>query len=234
MSLAVRTRGLRKVFGERAVLDGVDLDVRRGEFLALLGASGTGKTTLLRILAGLDAASGGSVLVPPVRTVVFQEPRLVPSKRALANVIIGQGRAARAKGLAALAEVGLSSHAGAWPATLSGGEAQRVALARALVREPELLLLDEPFAALDALTRLQMQDLIAELCARHRPAVVLVTHDVEEAILLADRIAVLREGAFVTDVRVGLDRPRDRTDPGFVGLRRRLLADLGVDAGVRS
>ncbi|MEV4285596.1 ABC transporter ATP-binding protein [Nonomuraea bangladeshensis] len=234
MSLAVRTRGLRKVFGERAVLDGVDLDVRRGEFLALLGASGTGKTTLLRILAGLDAASGGSVLVPPVRTVVFQEPRLVPSKRALANVIIGQGRAARAKGLAALAEVGLSSHADAWPATLSGGEAQRVALARALVREPELLLLDEPFAALDALTRLQMQDLIAELCARHRPAVVLVTHDVEEAILLADRIAVLREGAFVTDVRVGLDRPRDRTDPGFVGLRRRLLADLGVDAGVRS
>ncbi|MEU6726429.1 ABC transporter ATP-binding protein [Nonomuraea wenchangensis] len=234
MSLAVRTRGLRKVFGERAVLDGVDLDVRRGEFLALLGASGTGKTTLLRILAGLDAASGGSVLVPPVRTVVFQEPRLVPSKRALANVIIGQGRAARAKGLAALAEVGLSSHAGAWPATLSGGEAQRVALARALVREPELLLLDEPFAALDALTRLQMQDLIAELCARHRPAVVLVTHDVEEAILLADRIAVLREGAFVTDVRVGLDRPRDRTDPGFVDLRRRLLADLGVDAGVRS
>ncbi|GAA1724040.1 ABC transporter ATP-binding protein [Nonomuraea bangladeshensis] len=234
MSLAVRTRGLRKVFGERAVLDGVDLDVRRGEFLALLGASGTGKTTLLRILAGLDAASGGSVLVPPVRTVVFQEPRLVPSKRALANVIIGQGRAARAKGLAALAEVGLSSHAGAWPATLSGGEAQRVALARALVREPELLLLDEPFAALDALTRLQMQDLIAELCARHRPAVVLVTHDVEEAILLADRIAVLREGAFVTDVRVELDRPRDRTDPGFVDLRRRLLADLGVDAGVRS
>ncbi|MGA4992303.1 ABC transporter ATP-binding protein [Nonomuraea bangladeshensis] len=234
MSLAVRTRGLRKVFGGRAVLDGVDLDVRRGEFLALLGASGTGKTTLLRILAGLDAASGGSVLVPPVRTVVFREPRLVPSKRALANVIIGQGRAARAKGLAALAEVGLSSHAGAWPATLSGGEAQRVALARALVREPELLLLDEPFAALDALTRLQMQDLIAELCARHRPAVVLVTHDVEEAILLADRIAVLREGAFVTDVRVGLDRPRDRTDPGFVDLRRRLLADLGVDAGVRS
>ncbi|MEU8323920.1 ABC transporter ATP-binding protein [Nonomuraea sp. NPDC048881] len=230
MSLAVRTRGLRKVFGERAVLDGVDLDVRRGEFLALLGASGTGKTTLLRILAGLDAAGGGSVLVPPVRTVVFQEPRLVPSKRALANVIIGQGRAARAKGLAALAEVGLSSHADAWPATLSGGEAQRVALARALVREPELLLLDEPFAALDALTRLHMQDLIAELCARHRPAVVLVTHDVEEAILLADRIAVLRAGTFVTDVRVELDRPRDRTDPDFVELRRRLLADLGVDA----
>ncbi|MEU6787297.1 ABC transporter ATP-binding protein [Nonomuraea angiospora] len=227
--LAVRTRGLRKVFGERAVLDGVDLDVRRGEFLALLGASGTGKTTLLRILAGLDAATGGAVLVPPVRTVVFQEPRLIPSKRALANVIIGQGRSARAKGLEALAEVGLSRHADAWPATLSGGEAQRVALARALVREPELLLLDEPFAALDALTRLHMQDLIAELCARHRPAVLLVTHDVEEAILLADRIAVLREGRFVTDLRVGIDRPRDRTDPVFVELRRRLLADLGVD-----
>ncbi|MEU8202646.1 ABC transporter ATP-binding protein [Streptosporangium sp. NPDC049046] len=230
MSLAVQTTGLRKVFGDRAVLDGIDLRVRRGEFLALLGASGTGKTTLLRILAGLDAATSGSVLVPPVRTVVFQEPRLIPSKRALANVILGQGRGARAKGLEALAEVGLSSHADAWPATLSGGEAQRVALARALVRGPELLLLDEPFAALDALTRLHMQDLITELCARHRPAVVLVTHDVEEAILLADRIAVLRESAFVTDLTVELDRPRDRADGDFVALRRRLLADLGVSA----
>lgn len=146
-------------------------------------------------------------------------------------MILGQGRSARAKGLAALAEVGLSGHADAWPATLSGGEAQRVALARALVREPELLLLDEPFAALDALTRLHMQDLIAELCARHRPAVVLVTHDVEEAILLADRIVVLRDGAFVTDLTVELDRPRDRVDGDFVALRRRLLADLGVLTG---
>lgn len=231
MTLAVQVRGLRKVFGDRAVLDGIDLDVRRGEFVALLGASGTGKTTLLRVLAGLDGAGEGTVLVPPVRTVVFQEPRLVPSKRVLANVTLGlRGAAARTKGREALAEVGLGRHTDAWPATLSGGEAQRAALARALVREPELLLLDEPFAALDALTRLTMQDLIAELCARHRPAVLLVTHDVEEALLLADRIIMLRDGRFATDLPVTLDRPRDRSAPGFVALRRRLLADLGVTA----
>jgi sulfonate transport system ATP-binding protein len=218
MSLAVRAQGVRKVFGDRAVLDGVDLEIRRGEFVALLGASGTGKTTLLRILAGLASSDGGTVLVPRERTVVFQEPRLVPSKRVLANVIIGQARSARAQGLAALAEVGLERHATAWPATLSGGEAQRVALARALVREPRLLLLDEPFAALDALTRLNMQDLIGQLVSRHQPAVLLVTHDVDEAIRLADRVLVLRDGALITDERV--DGSRD--------LRARLLTDLGV------
>ncbi|GAA2773182.1 hypothetical protein GCM10019017_16630 [Streptomyces showdoensis] len=148
----------------------------------------------------------------------------------LANVTIGLPRGARtrATGLRALAEVGLERHADAWPATLSGGEAQRAALARALVREPELLLLDEPFAALDALTRLRMQDLVGELCRIHRPAVLLVTHDVDEAIRLADRVAVLREGRLITDEPVAVDRPRDPGDPAFTTLRRRLLADLGV------
>jgi sulfonate transport system ATP-binding protein len=227
---AVHIRGLRRVFGPRAVLDGVDLDIARGEFVALLGASGTGKTTLLRILGALDRSDGGTVLVPAARTIVFQEPRLVPSKRVLGNVVVGlaRGKDTRATGLRALTEVGLDSHADAWPATLSGGEAQRVALARALVREPELLLLDEPFAALDALTRMRMQDLVGELCRIHRPAVLLVTHDVEEAIRLADRVAVLRDGNLVTDERVTVDRPRDPTDPAFAALRRRLLADLGV------
>ncbi|AUY48928.1 ABC transporter ATP-binding protein [Streptomyces sp. CB01881] len=227
---AVHLRGLRRVFGARAVLGGVDLSIARGEFVALLGASGTGKTTLLRILGALDKADAGTVLVPPVRTVVFQEPRLVPSKRVLANVTVGlpRGAATRETGLRALAEVGLEKHAGSWPATLSGGEAQRVALARALVREPQLLLLDEPFAALDALTRLRMQDLVGDLVRRHRPAVLLVTHDVEEAVRLADRVAVLREGRLVRDERVTVGHPRDPADPAFADLRRRLLADLGV------
>ncbi|MEV0189514.1 ABC transporter ATP-binding protein [Kitasatospora purpeofusca] len=227
---AVHLRGLRRVFGTRAVLDGVDLSIARGEFVALLGASGTGKTTLLRILGELDRADGGTVLVPPVRTVVFQEPRLVPSKRVLANVTVGlpRGAATRETGLRALAEVGLDRHADAWPVTLSGGEAQRAALARALVRAPQLLLLDEPFAALDALTRLRMQDLVGDLVRRHRPAVLLVTHDVDEAVRLADRVAVLRDGKLVRDQRVGVARPRDPADPAFAELRRLLLADLGV------
>jgi sulfonate transport system ATP-binding protein len=231
--LAVRVEGLTRRFGDRAVLDAFDLELREGEFFALLGASGSGKTTLLRMLAGLDSPDAGEVLVPPVRTVVFQEPRLVPSKRVLHNVTLGQSRGSTTKeaALAALDEVGLRSHADEWPATLSGGEAQRVALARALVREPRLLLLDEPFAALDALTRLNMQELIAALCARHRPAVLLVTHDVDEAILLADRVAVLRDGKTALDVRIDLERPRDRGHPEFTRLRQLFLAALGVDHG---
>ncbi|MCX4745343.1 ABC transporter ATP-binding protein [Kitasatospora sp. NBC_01287] len=227
---AVQLRGLRRSFGGRAVLDGIDLDLARGEFLALLGASGTGKTTLLRILGALDRPDSGTVLVPEARTVVFQEPRLVPAKRVLANVTLGLPRGAEREliGRQALAEVGLADHAEAWPATLSGGEAQRAALARALVRRPELLLLDEPFAALDALTRLRMQDLVGELCRKHRPAVLLVTHDVDEAVRLADRVAVLREGRLVRDERVKVAHPRDPADPEFARLRRQLLADLGV------
>ncbi|WP_329562753.1 ABC transporter ATP-binding protein [Streptomyces uncialis] len=227
---AVHVRGLRRVFAGRAVLDGLDLTIARGEFVALLGASGSGKTTLLRILGALDRTDGGTVLVPGVRTIVFQEPRLVPSKKVLANTVVAmpRGAATRETGLRALREVGLAAHADAWPGTLSGGEAQRVALARALVRRPELLLLDEPFAALDALTRLKMQDLVGELCRRHRPAVLLVTHDVDEAVRLADRVAVLRDGHLVTDETVGIAHPRDPAHPAFAALRRRLLGDLGV------
>jgi sulfonate transport system ATP-binding protein len=229
-SVAVRVRGLRKAFAQRAILADVDLDIRRGEFVVLLGASGTGKTTLLRILAGLERADEGSVLVPKARTTVYQEPRLVPSMRVLDNVTIGQRNSAETRGAAlrALAEVGLSSHARAWPGTLSGGEAQRVALARALVRQPALLLLDEPFAALDALTRLQMQALVGELFLRHQPAVLLVTHDVEEAVSLSDRILVLREGQLALDLRIDAEHPRDRSEARFLEYRRLLLAELGV------
>ncbi|MFF0492165.1 ABC transporter ATP-binding protein [Nocardia sp. NPDC004068] len=228
--IAVSITGLRKTFGDKVILDGVDLTVRRGEFVVLLGPSGTGKTTLLRLLTGLERPDAGQVLVPAARTTVYQEPRLIPSKRVLANVIVGQrrSRATRAAGLRALAEVHLDGKDRQWPATLSGGEAQRAALARALVREPELLLLDEPFAALDALTRLRMQDLVGELVARHRPAVLMVTHDVDEAVRLADRVLVLDRGRFAVDTAIDLPHPRDRTDPAALRYQAAFLAQLGV------
>ena len=238
--LAVAASGVGRSFDGREVLRGLDLSIGSGEFVALLGRSGTGKSTLLRILGGLDPDYDGDVLVPRRRAVVFQEPRLIPWQRVLPNVALGlrsggngraggDGRAGiRQHSLSALAEVGLAGHAHAWPVTLSGGEAQRVALARALVREPQLMLLDEPFGALDALTRTKMHALLQDLCARHRPAVLLVTHDVDEAILLADRALVLLDGKITLDVPVGLDRPRTRGHPGFIALRSRLLSELGV------
>jgi sulfonate transport system ATP-binding protein len=226
---AVEVKDVTRVFHGHPVLDGLDITIRAGEFVALLGASGSGKTTLLRILAGLDAPDAGEAWVPEARTVVFQEPRLIQSKSVWRNVVLGLSgtHASRERAVAALAEVGLQHRADAWPATLSGGEAQRAALARALMREPRLLLLDEPFAALDALTRLNMQRLIRELCHKHGPATLLVTHDVEEAILLADRVLVLREGRIAFDRRVNLPHPR-RMDTAFDALRRELLAELGV------
>lgn len=234
--VAVSITGLRKAFGDKTVLDGVDLTIRRGEFVVLLGPSGTGKTTLLRLLTGLEVPDAGEVLVPPRRTTVYQEPRLIPSKRVLANVLVGLRRtkAQREAGLRALSEVHLDGKAGQWPATLSGGEAQRAALARALVREPELLLLDEPFAALDALTRLQMQNLVGDLVARHRPAVLMVTHDVDEAIRLADRVIILDHGRFAVDEAIDLPRPRDHAAPETLGYRTQFLAQLGVGPHIRS
>jgi sulfonate transport system ATP-binding protein len=228
--LAVYASDVSRSFGGRVVLRGLDLSVRPDEFVALLGRSGTGKSTLLRILGGLDPDYGGEVLVPQRRAVVFQEPRLIPWQRVLPNVALGlpPGGAVRQQSRAALAEVGLASQARAWPVTLSGGEAQRVALARALVREPQLMLLDEPFGALDALTRTRMHVLLQDLCARHNPAVLLVTHDVDEAILLADRVLVLVDGRITVDEPVRLGRPRDRSTASFTALRSRLLAALGV------
>lgn len=227
----VRVDKLVRSFGSGPnVLDHLDLTLSAGEFVALLGRSGSGKSTLLRTLAGLDPAPAGTVSVPPQRAVVFQEPRLIPWKRVWANVTLGlRDPDARRTAEAALTEVGLSHRLDAWPLTLSGGEAQRVALARALVREPRLLLLDEPFAALDALTRLKTQGLVASLWRTHRPAVLLVTHDVDEALVLADRVLVLDEGRIALDLNVDLDRPRRHADPKFAALRTRLLRELGVE-----
>jgi sulfonate transport system ATP-binding protein len=228
--VAVDLRDVRRSFGRRAVLDGINLSVRQGEFVSVLGPSGTGKTTLLRILTGLDRADSGIVRVAAARSVVFQEPRLILAKRVWQNVVIGhkRGPATKRQALAALEEVGLSRHAEAWPKILSGGEAQRVALARALAKEPGLLLLDEPFGALDALTRLRMHDLVAQLWQRHQPAILLVTHDVEEAVLLSDRVIVLQGGRVRYDTAIDLPRPRRRSDAQFNALRERLLAELGV------
>lgn len=227
----VRTRELRRGFGERIVLQDIDLDIARGEFVALLGRSGSGKSTLLRALAELDydVAGSGELTVPAERAVVFQDSRLLPWIRVLDNVILGlNGSGAAERGRAALAEVGLAGREKAWPRQLSGGEQQRVALARSLVREPELLLADEPFGALDALTRIKMHALLQDLCAKHRPAVLLVTHDVDEAVLLADRVLVLDQGRIAVDQRIDLERPRRHSDPGFIPHRSRLLASLGV------
>ncbi len=225
---AVRLRGFTRRFGETVVLHDLDLDIAAGEFVALLGRSGSGKTTLLRTLAGLDPADHQDVVTPKGRAVVFQDPRLLPWKPVWRNVALGLGGAnPRDRARAALTEVGLGHRLDVWPATLSGGEAQRAALARALVREPELLLLDEPFASVDALTRIRMHDLVLALWRTHRPAVLLVTHDVDEAITLADRVLVLDAGRIAGEETIRLARPRE-TGPDFQAIRRRLLRHLGV------
>lgn len=227
---AVQVRQAVRQFGEQRILDGLDLEIGAGQFVALLGRSGSGKTTLLRALAGLDRIDGGQLEVPEARAAVFQEPRLMPWKRAWRNVTLGLRKAQpRERAEAALTEVGLAHRLNAWPHTLSGGEAQRVALARALVREPQLLLLDEPFAALDALTRIRMHELVIQLWRRHAPAVLLVTHDVDEAILLADRVLVLDQGRIAEDLSIRQPRPREIASSSFQDTRRRLLALLGVE-----
>lgn len=224
----VRARGLTRAFGDHIVLDQLDLDIAPGEFVALLGRSGSGKSTLLRALAGLDPDVSGSVSVAGTTAVAFQQPRLLPWRRVWRNVTLGLpvGRDRLDVAQDALTEVGLGDHAQRWPATLSGGQAQRVSLARALVREPTLLLLDEPFGALDALTRITTHRLVENLWRRHHPAVLLVTHDVDEALLLADRLLVLDEGHLVSDLRNEAPRPRSRESTA--ALRERLFADLGV------
>lgn len=222
----VRLRDFTRRFGDNVIISGLNLDIAAGEFVALLGRSGSGKTTLLRTLAGLDQAKGQDVTVPGSRAVVFQDARLLPWKRVWRNVALGlRGKDVRERAEAALHEVSLDHRLDAWPLTLSGGEAQRVALARALVREPKLLLLDEPFAALDALTRYRMHDLILSLWRQHAPAILMVTHDVDEAITLADRILVLDGGRIVSEQRIA--EPRGER-AGISGpLRERLLSVLG-------
>jgi sulfonate transport system ATP-binding protein len=216
-------------FGDRVVLDHLDLTIAGDELVVLLGPSGCGKTTLLRLLAGLDRPDGGTVEVPVRRAIVFQGDRLLPWQRVLPNVTLGlYGQDAVPRASAALAEVGLAGRERAWPKELSGGEAQRVALARALVSEPDLVLLDEPFAALDAITRLRMHNLVRALRRQHHAAMLLVTHDVDEAIALADRIVVMSQGRIAVSRPVTLSAAEREVSVRREDLRAALLADLGL------
>jgi sulfonate transport system ATP-binding protein len=231
---AIQAEGLAKAYGERGVLHDVDLHVAPGEFVAIVGRSGCGKSTLLRLIAGLERADGGTIRFDggtraahsdEIR-LMFQDARLLPWKRVLDNVALGLDPAVgdvRERARDALAQVGLADRAGDWPAVLSGGQRQRVALARALVHAPRLLLLDEPLGALDALTRIEMQRLIESLWQRHRFTALLVTHDVGEAVALADRVLLIEAQQVALDQRIDLARPRSHGQNGFARHEQRIL-----------
>ena len=227
----LQTRQLTKRYGEREVLKQVQLDVQPGEFIAIVGRSGCGKSTLLRLVAGLEGASAGQLLIDEADVtaakqdtrIMFQDARLLPWKRVLDNVILGLPDSAREQGRKVLAQVGLADRENEWPARLSGGQRQRVALARALVHQPRLLLLDEPLGALDALTRIEMHRLIEGLWRSHGFTALLVTHDVQEAVALADRVVLIEDGRIALDERIDLPRPRVHGDARFAALETRIL-----------
>lgn len=223
--------GIRKTFGEREVLQGIELNIPAGEFVAVVGRSGCGKSTLLRLLAGLDQPSAGQLLAGngPLAAVredtrlMFQDARLLPWKKVIDNVGLGLSGHWQPKALEALAAVGLADRAYEWPAALSGGQKQRVALARALIHKPRLLLLDEPLGALDALTRIEMQQLIENLWQEHQFTVLLVTHDVNEAVAIADRVILIEEGQIGLDLSVDLPRPRARASAALAAIEAQVL-----------
>ncbi|UEP22766.1 ATP-binding cassette domain-containing protein [Burkholderia ambifaria] len=226
---AVTLSGVSKRFGTRTVLDNVELGIARGSFVAIVGRSGCGKSTLLRLVAGLETPSSGALATRGEgggaldTRIMYQDARLLPWKTVLQNVMLGLGRGARDRARAVLDEVGLLERANDWPAQLSGGQRQRVALARALVHRPQLLLLDEPLGALDALTRIEMHALIERLWREHRFTALLVTHDVQEAVALGDRILLIEQGRVALDQQVPLDRPRARASAAFAALEDRVL-----------
>jgi sulfonate transport system ATP-binding protein len=234
---AISMRNLEKSFGERTVLRALSLEIARGMFVAIVGRSGCGKTTLLRIVAGLEhndrgnltVESGSSQLVanerPDIR-LMFQEARLLPWKSVIDNVRIGMPKSALPAAMSALRDVGLADRAADWPAALSGGQRQRVALARALMHRPQLLLLDEPLGALDALTRIEMHTLIERLWRETGFTAMLVTHDVQEAVVLADRVVVIDGGGVAFDEEVNLPRPRARGSPELAVLEDRILSHV--------
>jgi sulfonate transport system ATP-binding protein len=242
--LELTIQGLRKSFGSNEVLRGIDLKVAAGEFVTIVGRSGCGKSTLLRLLVDLDkpttgefwfGESGEKLFQRSEIRVMFQEPRLLPWARVLSNVEVGLGverksSDARDRALATLKEVGLEEKRTDWPSILSGGQKQRVALARALVSRPRILALDEPLGALDALTRITMQRLLEQVWLDQGFTALLVTHDVAEAVMLADRVLVIEDGQIALDLRVDLPRPRERGSPEIAALEGRILRDLLRDA----
>jgi sulfonate transport system ATP-binding protein len=234
--LPLTIRGLRKSFGDNQVLRGIDLHIPAGQFVAVVGRSGCGKSTLLRLIAGLDTIDAGTVSFgedtrPQDVRVMFQEPRLLPWARVLSNVEVGLGRDrassdAQDRAKKALAEVGLEDKRGQWPAVLSGGQKQRVALARALVSDPRVLAFDEPLGALDALTRISMQRLLERVWRDQGFTAILVTHDVAEAVALADRVLIIEDGRIAHDVDVDIPRPRRRGSADLAALEGAILRDL--------
>lgn len=229
--IGIQARNVHKSFDHLQVLRGVDITAAPGEFVVVVGESGGGKSTLLRILADVETPDAGTVEVDQPIGVVFQDARLIPWKRVWQNVTFGlDGPLSKDRNLAleALDEVGLADWADVWPRTLSGGQAQRVALARALVKKPKLLLLDEPLGALDALTRIRMHSLLKNLWADHRFTALLITHDVDEAISLGDRIVVLADGKIIDRIDLEFDGSRNRSDPVFEAVRHRLLTQLNA------
>jgi sulfonate transport system ATP-binding protein len=231
---AARVTGHSRSFGDVHVLKSIDLDIRPGEFVVLLGRSGCGKSTLLRSLAHLDASPSSEVEVTGRTSVAFQEPRLLPWRRVRDNVEMALLNTPERRSRAELAEhtlgeVGLTDKLDVWPLQLSGGQAQRVSLARALVSNPSLLLLDEPFSALDALTRIEMHQLVIEIWRRHAMAILLVTHDVDEALALADRVVLMDEGRITHSWEMSLPRSdRAPSRPEMAGARTEILDALGV------
>jgi sulfonate transport system ATP-binding protein len=231
---AARVSGHNRSFGDLHVLRSIDLDIAPGEFVVLLGRSGCGKSTLLRSLAHLDPTPASEVQIGGRTAVAFQEPRLLPWRRVRENVelaLLNTPERGRRRELATqtLEEVGLAEKLWAWPRELSGGQAQRVSLARALVSNPSLLLLDEPFSALDALTRIEMHQLVIELWRRHSMAILLVTHDVDEALALADRVVLMDEGRLTHSWQVTLPRSdRAPSQPDIAAPRAEILRALGV------
>ncbi|MBA4789620.1 MAG: ATP-binding cassette domain-containing protein [Rhizobiales bacterium] len=236
---AFSLKGVRKDFGRKTVLHGLDLRVKAGEFVAVIGKSGCGKSTLLRLLTGLEAPSAGEITFEAGGTrdaarltrVMFQEPRLLPWARVAANVEVGlshlRSKAERRQtALSLLADVGLADRAGEWPSVLSGGQRQRVALARALASRPRILALDEPLGALDALTRIEMQQLLERIWLQQGFTAVLVTHDVAEAVALADRVVLVEEGRIALDLDIPLPRPRRRGSPELARLEGTILETL--------
>src|ERR1700761_932263 len=241
--LALTIRGLRKSYGDNAVLRGVDLHIPAGQFVAIVGRSGCGKSTLLRLIAGLEKSDAGTISFgaetrrEDIR-VMFQEPRLLPWSRVLGNVEVGLGSDrgladAKARAAQALVEVGLDSKRDQWPSALSGGQKQRVALARALVSQPRVLAFDEPLGALDALTRISMQQLLERVWRDQGFTAILVTHDVTEAVALADRVLIIEEGCIAHDLDVAITRPRERGASDLAALEGTILRELlrgGEDA----
>ena len=230
--LSLTLTGVRKAFDQRPVLQGVDLQVAAGQFVAVVGRSGCGKSTLLRVLAGLEQPDSGTVRAghgaladaAAATRLMFQDARLLPWKRIIDNVGLGLRGQWQPRALQALEEVGLAERAADWPSTLSGGQKQRVALARALIHQPRLLLLDEPLGALDALTRIEMQLLIERLWQQQRFTVLLVTHDVSEAVAVADRVILIEDGRIGLDLAIDLPRPRRRGSARLADLEAQVLA----------